>query len=1459
MNTISSSTHRSLHLRRVPSLAPIGGEGRSEVALPSTSQSSSQRSTFNFQLLSRPMHRFALLLLGLSFLIVTAPLRAQITNIWGPPTCPPSSGPANMPARSGPQAGPSGPNAPTTLSMPSSVANSTAFGPYLASAPAAPGGSGGFNLFKPVSGNLHRVIDDLRLFAGVGEHRLEWTRYFNSRDPGYEQYFGTGISWRHSYLWSVINLGSSEAPDFLIVYPNGSRNEFADIGDGLTFRTTANLADFVTRDSTNGTNYVLTLRNGFRYKFIETIDTGSNTIYVMQGFWDMLNNWYAFTNDDDGRFVRVTEPAGRWLEATYDTNGYIGQIEASDGRTVVYSYGPYDSENLDSAIVLTGADYGDGTEATYTYAMGDWPLLVHAVDPKYPGTGSNIRYTYWNGWGFLKEEKHGETEDVLVTNNGDSVVYANGTTNSYNYSSAGLVNNETNSLGGVATFTYEGTNGFPATMTDELGRTTAFSNSVMGNLLVCTNADSSVERWTRDDLDMVLTYVDPLGRTNTFTRDTNHLVTRIDYPDSTYQTFTYNGFQQVTTNRLRNGGLEYYGYATNGLCSAYTNALGIITTYGYDALHRLAYVTNALGNVTSYNYNDRGQITKITHPDSNWIAFGYDSMGNKTTQTNELGKVWNYTYDIFRQITSSVDPLGRTNLYEYAASPNCCSGSGTALTKFTSPSGRTVNYEYDLLGRKVAEIIAAGTGEASSNLFQYDAVGNLTNRIDGLSNSWQTVFSAMNRPTATIDPLGRTNSFTYDTVGNRLTATRPDGTTSTNSYDSMNRLVKTVDPLNQTNSFAYNDLDQLVTLTDGKGNVTTWAFDVLGRQTNKAYADSNGDTYRYDAVGNLTNHVNGAGQSQTLTYDSRGRLLTTAWNDGSTSGIWRSYDAASQLLVLSNSVSIITNIFDAAGQLTNEVQKLENETARTLTYTYTVDGQRQSLTYPSGLVLTNDYTVRGQLASLTFDGPPPLVTYSYDLAGRRTMRAYENGVNAYYTNDNAGQLLALAHVKTNGGSVIVQVNHVYNSLGSRTNRVESFTGYSSVTDSYGYDSTDQLTSVSYAGGARTAIFAYDKMGNLTNKLDSGTGTNTFTANNLNQLTAIGASAITYDLKGNLTNRPGWLYTWNANNQLIIAEPSSPTNGNTKMTFAYDGGSRCTKRRTYTYGTNGWSLTADTCLLYSGWNLIEERDAGGTNVVSYVHGSGVDEIIAKFTSTNTVFYHGDAQNNTLVLTDANANVLERYRYEAFGLPSIFDSTFSPLSSSLYGVRHLFQGREWLAEVKLNDHRFRYYSPEMQRWMSRDPIEEASNSSLYLFVGNRVFDYVDPIGLADVNLISPSETNMFGFANATHGRPGTTTVFGHGNPYAVYGPNGLPLTPGQLVGYITNAHNYTPTNVVWLISCNTAVGSNCPARQICTLIPNPVIAPNGFAWPVYSNGVPSFIIGPSSTTPTNGPTNGWFRFR
>jgi len=76
------------------------------------------------------------------------------------------------------------------------------------------------------------------------------------------------------------------------------------------------------------------------------------------------------------------------------------------------------------------------------------------------------------------------------------------------------------------------------------------------NPLEITYADGTKEKWTRDDLDLVLTHTDELGRVTRYTRDNKHRITRIDYPDGTNEQVTYNNFSQVVKHTLKNGGIE---------------------------------------------------------------------------------------------------------------------------------------------------------------------------------------------------------------------------------------------------------------------------------------------------------------------------------------------------------------------------------------------------------------------------------------------------------------------------------------------------------------------------------------------------------------------------------------------------------------------------------------------------------------------------------------------------------------------------------------------------------------------------------------------------------------------------------------------------------------------------------------------------------------------------------------
>jgi RHS repeat-associated protein len=144
------------------------------------------------------------------------------------------------------------------------------------------------------------------------------------------------------------------------------------------------------------------------------------------------------------------------------------------------------------------------------------------------------------------------------------------------------------------------------------------------------------------------------------------------------------------------------------------------------------------------------------------------------------------------------------------------------------------------------------------------------------------------------------------------------------------------------------------------------------------------------------------------------------------------------------------------------------------------------------------------------------------------------------------------------------------------------------------------------------------------------------------------------------------------------------------------------------------------LTFDGWSLIEERDGAGLLQAEYVHGPMIDEVLARIGPGGaTVYYHADALGSVTHLTDGSGTVVESYAYDAFGKPHLA----TPPAS---GNRFLFQGREWLHEIGLADHRNRLYSPELQRWLNRDPIGEAGGMNLYAFVGNDPANFIDPDG-------------------------------------------------------------------------------------------------------------------------------------
>jgi RHS repeat-associated protein len=156
----------------------------------------------------------------------------------------------------------------------------------------------------------------------------------------------------------------------------------------------------------------------------------------------------------------------------------------------------------------------------------------------------------------------------------------------------------------------------------------------------------------------------------------------------------------------------------------------------------------------------------------------------------------------------------------------------------------------------------------------------------------------------------------------------------------------------------------------------------------------------------------------------------------------------------------------------------------------------------------------------------------------------------------------------------------------------------------------------------------------------------------------------------------------------------------------------------------------TYLYYEGWDLIAE---GSDSIVIsriYAHGNRIDEIVADSSDAGTTwaYHHFDARTHCIMLTDASGNLLEQYDYDAFGRAYYYDASGNSLTTSAWGNRFLFTGREWLSDLGVYDFRARLYLPELGRFVQPDPKEfSAGDYNIYRYCHNDPVNKSDPTGL------------------------------------------------------------------------------------------------------------------------------------
>lgn len=927
---------------------------------------------------------------------------------------------------------------------------------------------------------------------------------------------------------------------------------------------------------------------------------------------------------------------------------------------------------------------------------------------------------------------------------------------------------------------------------------------------------------------------DERGNITTYFRNPDHSIGSIlypngngtgpdypEFPDSPSEprdSFTYsdNGFLQIRTHTIPNGGVTHWEYDGRGLketswpaaTSSDFNPDAHPTRYFYYTagncggrfylIDRLHYVEDPLHHQTYYDYNERGQVTLLTHhEDQSFVQSHYNHDGTLEWVEDELTHRTTYGYDEYKRVThvmKMVDNVLEDTVTNYARpGMDPLSHTTSSIYRVTSPESKIVDYDYDENFRRVMMRQAPGTLDEATTRYYYDWAGNL-NRIEDPRHYFTSFWSdeRNRRTTVTNETLSETITVRYDPAGNKSEEKRADGTLRSWDYDSMNRLHHAYEwrtsenpTPEQTTTYARDSGGVVRYISDTKGAIYRYDYDLQNRKITTTYPPDVVNVHRYeswhyDFAGNIDLYTNPTGQVKHLEYDPRNRVWHSWWTG--VSGIpgpeiTTVYDDASRIKrVSTNSFETIVDFdYNEANRQKWEEQTLALPGATPVTHrvntTLDHDGLRKTLelTDPpalggnlsvspemsgsGSLSVTYEYTERNQLKNINGGRPGEnwSFSYKYDPSGNLSWRRADFNGHTNWTkckgpeSDAYDALNRPQMWEQSGLNGLYTLSHYQYDQANReqsTWREEDQKG-----ERYAYEPTNQLAGVAYnasdvstwppSDAERTVIYGYtsDKLNRsfVTETLAGQTpSTQSYIPDPLNQYTVVGGSSYAYDTNFNLTNAGVFSGVYNAANQLVSASGG----GSFTAGFVYDGLGRCVKR---TLGKEA------TVFVYDGWKPIGEFDPWNDFLAWNLYGPGPDEILLRDKGNigYTIFIV-DRHGNVASLVDNDGVVLEQYKYDVFGQPTIINAhTGDTISSPWYSHDFLFQGREYISQLGIYDYRNRFYLPATGRFLQTDSKGfDAGDMNLFRYCGDDSVDGADPTGLSDRNYVPEWDIDIKG---------------------------------------------------------------------------------------------------------------------
>ena len=681
--------------------------------------------------------------------------------------------------------------------------------------------------------------------------------------------------------------------------------------------------------------------------------------------------------------------------------------------------------------------------------------------------------------------------------------------------------------------------------------------------------------------------------------------------------------------------------------------------------------------------------------------------------------VEDYFYDEANQLRRVVNPRGGVTTQEY-------DGAGR-MTLLADAEGNEQIYEHDGVGQVVAVTYRdqEGGGVRERRLeMEYDARGRLIRSIEPDGTETREEFDDRDLPIRRIEPLNVIRERSFGAFGELLRDTLdPAGLNIVNrwEYDSRGQPVHYIDPLGQISTYGYDGLGRLVSTVYPGGFISTRSFNNAGYLETESVTGGPTLQFDYDAAGRLHSlRSPGAGPvaalaDHTFTYDGRNQLV------GAIAGgltVERRFDSQNRLIREAlNGSALEMSYDDVAGTRERRWP----------------DGRIEILNMDFNERVTSiNRTAAGALGA----GPAQLAEISYSGPrhfGSATL-AQQYTQSAVY--DARKRVVELACAASGSGTMVTRARYAYDARSRR--RAELIETTSAQIRNYIYDNRDRLAGsaggfaaalgvsdtqaqhdaaiaavdAAAAGAPRQFGYDYDRADNRERLRESGSPDVVYNYSPGHRMTNAGGTALTYTSEGTRSSEGARVYETDALGRILRATVGAST----LVEIAYDA-----LGRPALVTENGVGRTFH----HFGEELWQENVGGGPLRQYTVH-PALAGSLAIHVAGDTLLSAFDGRMNLSALLDTGGSLVEQYRYEDFGAPSVFDGMENPLAASAVGIVPIFGGMYHLQQSNLYLSRRRLMDPRNGVFLSVDPLGYMDSPSLYAYASQDPINLIDPNG-------------------------------------------------------------------------------------------------------------------------------------